>query len=137
MTKPTTEPASIKLHTLYRARKHLYSTAVIERHRKTRGGEFPIPKIYQLTEIHDEVAEGSQWFRTEAAALRTAIDLGYETAESRRDELLAAVRAHDDGTGTLGTIVDQALLDNPAITADEIRFVVLDAKRDAETEAAR
>lgn len=77
MTKPKTQPDTVKLHTLYRARTHLNSTAEIVRHRRTRGG---IPKLIQLTETHDGVAEGAQWFRTEAAALRTALDLGYAHA---------------------------------------------------------
>ncbi len=78
MSKIDPEPASVKLHTLHRPRRHLQSIATIERHRKVRGGQFPIPQPYQLTEIHDGAAEGAQWFRTEAAALRTAVGLGYE-----------------------------------------------------------
>lgn len=73
-------PASVKLHTLYRTRKHLHSIAVVEKHRSTRGGQFPIPKLYQLTEIHDGVADGVEWYDDEATALKAALELGYTTA---------------------------------------------------------
>lgn len=76
-TPPNSEPAAVKLHTLYRTRKHLHYVAVIERHRKTRGGRFPIPRLHQLTEIHNGVAEMVHWFNTEAEALHVASELGY------------------------------------------------------------
>lgn len=72
-----TSPGSVKLHTLYRTGKYLASVAVIKRHRKTRGGRFPIPRRIQLTEIHDGVAESAHWFDTEPEALHFARQLGY------------------------------------------------------------
>lgn len=76
-------PASVKLHTLYRPRKYLHSMAVIERHRRAcAGGRFPIPGLFQLTEIHDNVAEPARWFNSEDEALVYVRELGYESAVS-------------------------------------------------------
>lgn len=45
--------------------------------------------------------------------------------------LLSATADLDDGTGTLGIIVRQALIDDPAVTAAEVREIVETAIADA------
>jgi hypothetical protein len=59
------------------------------------------------------------------------------TQTNRRSDILSALASLDDGTGTLGIIVDQALADDPAVTVDEVREIVREAKADAQVEAAR
>jgi len=71
------QPASIKLHTMYHLDEPLQPIVVIERHRSTRGGKFPIPKLFQLTEIRNGVAEWVQWFNAEAEAIYVATQLGF------------------------------------------------------------
>lgn len=53
------------------------------------------------------------------------------TAETRRAEILSALRSHDHGDGCLGIIVDQALADDPECTIDDVREIVEEAERDA------
>lgn len=57
----------------------------------------------------------------------------------RRAELLASLASYDDGTDTLGVIVDHALIGDPDVTVDEVRVVVviLEAIEDARIERAR
>lgn len=43
----------------------------------------------------------------------------------------------DDGTGTLGTIVAQALIDNPDTTAADIEAIIAEATADARLERER
>lgn len=52
--------------------------------------------------------------------------------DDRRNNLLAALNSLDDGTGTLGIIVEHALADDPAITTEDVREIVLEAIADAE-----
>lgn len=54
-----------------------------------------------------------------------------------RSELLAQLADLDKGDGTLGIVIDHALRDDPAVTADEIRAIWADATEDAAAEAAR
>lgn len=53
---------------------------------------------------------------------------------SRHDELLAGLAKHDDGAGTLGIIVDQALADDPDVSIAEVAAIVENAIRDAKAE---
>lgn len=55
----------------------------------------------------------------------------------RRGELIAALADLDDGTGTLGTVVDQALAEDAGATAAQIREIVVEAVADARVEAHR
>lgn len=59
------------------------------------------------------------------------------TLAARRETLLAGLSKYDDGSGTLGAIVDQALADDPAATLADVRAIVVEAIKDAEIEAAR
>lgn len=52
-------------------------------------------------------------------------------AHARRVEILSALRKHDHGDGCLGIIVDQALADDPDVTIDEVRAIVVQAERAA------
>jgi hypothetical protein len=54
----------------------------------------------------------------------------------RRADILSTLAGLDDGTGTLGVIVDQALADDPAITAAKVREIVCEAIADARADAA-
>lgn len=53
---------------------------------------------------------------------------------NRRAELLTALRKYDDGTGTLRIVVDQALADDPSVTAEAVREILDDAIADAKAE---
>lgn len=58
-------------------------------------------------------------------------------ATARRRNLLAALSSYDDGSGTLGIVVDQALRDDPEVTRAEIAAILDEAIADAATEATR
>ncbi len=49
---------------------------------------------------------------------------------NRRSEILSALYQYDRGDGSLGIIVDRALVTDPDCTIDEVRKVVMDAERD-------
>ena len=55
----------------------------------------------------------------------------------RRASLLGGLASYDDGTGTLGIIVDQALADDPLVTLEAVREIVVEAIEDAKLEASR
>lgn len=56
-------------------------------------------------------------------------------ALTRRASLLAALSTFDDGSGTLGIIVDHALAEDPAVTVEAVREIVIEAIADAKLEA--
>lgn len=56
---------------------------------------------------------------------------------NRRSELLALLISHDDGTGTLRIIVDQALTDDANVTLATLREIIVQAERDARDEHVR
>lgn len=56
---------------------------------------------------------------------------------ARQADLLATLADLDDGTGTLGIVVDQALADDPAVTVASVREIVTAAIQDARAEAVR
>lgn len=58
-----------------------------------------------------------------------------ETNTNRRSDILSALISLDDGTGTLGIIVDQALADDPAVTVAAVREIVTEAIADAIADA--
>lgn len=56
---------------------------------------------------------------------------------ARRRELLASLAQYDDGTGTLGVIVDNALGYDPDVSVERVRAIVVESIKDAEIEASR
>jgi hypothetical protein len=58
-------------------------------------------------------------------------------SEDRRNDLLSALSDLDDGTGTLGIIVDQALADDPNVSEDTVRAIVVESIEDAKVERSR
>jgi hypothetical protein len=54
-----------------------------------------------------------------------------------RSAILASLADLDDGTGDLGIIVDQALIDDAQVSAAHVREIVLASRRDATVEASR
>jgi hypothetical protein len=50
---------------------------------------------------------------------------------NRRSDILVALASHDDGSGTLGIIVDQALADDPDVSIQDVREIVIEAEEDA------
>lgn len=55
----------------------------------------------------------------------------------RTTEIISALSSLDDGTGTLGIIVRQALVDDPGVTVEEVRAIVQEAIADAKAERER
>ena len=60
-----------------------------------------------------------------------------QTTEARVQGILADLADLQDGGGNLGVVVRQALADDPAATAADVRAIWAEATRDAEVEAAR
>lgn len=59
------------------------------------------------------------------------------TNQTKRSELLFALRSYDDGTGNLGVSIDHALADNSNVTSAEIADVLDEAIDDARVERDR
>jgi hypothetical protein len=83
----------------------------------------------QADDLGDEAMD---WLRTrlglrieETAAGVECLGAYQATVRSDRyRELCAQLSSLDDGTGNLGTVVAQALMDDPAATADDIRAIL-------------
>lgn len=81
-----TTPASVKLHTMYRD-GHAPVATITKWNPRTFNKSHP----YQLTTIHDHVAESASWFASEQGALDAANSLGYATADATADATAVAL----------------------------------------------
>jgi hypothetical protein len=90
---------------------------------RSRSGEMP-PLGRVLAAAHDGVCA--------LCALRAML----APISLRRADLLAELADLGDGTDTLGVVIDHALRDDPAVTAEDIRAIWAEATDDARIERA-
>ena len=67
----------------------------------------------------------------------STFDVTVTEPRDRAAEILADLCDLDDGTGTIGIIIRQAISDDPSVTTETVREIVREAITDAATELAR